>query len=208
MSDWLSEIRQTVPHHQPDQAQLDAAEAGVLMAITDDADDPHLILTKRASHLSSHAGEVAFPGGKRDPEDESIVDTALRESFEEILLPPDKVEVIGPMPLSISKAGLKVAPIIGIIPHQLKLVPSEYEIESLFSVPIRYFLETPPPDFTFREYQGVSYRVPCYHYQRYVIWGLTAYFITDCFNRIFNTGFELVMPNPIPTDDANSASRG
>ncbi len=206
MSDWLFEIRRNVPLHQPDKAQLDAAEAGVLMAITDLEDDPHLILTKRAAHLSSHAGEVAFPGGKRDPEDITIVDTALRESYEEILLPPDKVEVIGPMPLSISKAGLKVTPIIGIIPHQLKLVPSEYEIESLFSVPIRYFLETPPPDFTYREYQGVRYRVPCYHYQNYVIWGLTAYFITDCFNRIFNTGFELQTPNPLPQDDKSSIS--
>ena len=202
MSDWLSAIRRNVPLHEPDQASLDASEAGVLMAITDHQTDPRLILTKRAQHLSSHAGEVAFPGGKRDPEDSTILDTALRESFEEILLPPEKVEVIGPMPLSISKAGLKVTPFIGIIPHDLELVPSEYEIESLFSVPISYFLEASPPDFTIREYLGVRYKVPCYHYENYIIWGLTAYFITDCFNRIFDTGFELVMAEPLSETDA------
>lgn len=198
MPDWLSEIRRKVPLHQPEPEVLEDCEAAVLMAVTDDPQDPHLILTQRAHHLSSHAGEVAFPGGKRDPEDETLEQTALRESFEEILLPPEQVEVIGPMPFSVSKAGLKVVPYIGIIPSQQRLVPSEHEIDSLFSVPLRYFLDTEPPDYTIREFQGVRYRVPCYHFEDYIIWGLTAYFITDSFNRIFNTGFQLAIPKPLP----------
>ncbi|MBA53629.1 MAG: CoA pyrophosphatase [Pseudomonadales bacterium] len=191
--DWLSRIRSQAPLHHPGESVLAEAEAAVLMAITDHK-EPDVLLTRRADHLNSHAGEVAFPGGKCDPEDDSVFATALRESFEEVQLPPEQVELVSAMPPSVSKMGLKVIPVIGIIPHQLELVASEDEIDSIFRVPLRYFLETPPPDFTEKEYLGVRYRIPCYNYEGYVIWGLTAYFITDCFNRIFDTGFELVMP--------------
>lgn len=196
MADWLSRIRTQAPRHLPAADVLNNAHAAVLIAITDHR-EPDVILTRRADHLTSHAGEVAFPGGKRDVDDDDVYHTALRESFEEIRLPPEQVELVGAMPESVSKMGLKVVPVIGIIPHQLELVASEDEIDSIFRVPLRYFLETPPPDFTVKEYLGVRYHIPCYHYQGYEIWGLTAYFITDCFNRIFDTGFELVMPNVI-----------
>lgn len=198
MTDWLTNIRKNAPHHRPEQPLLDGAEAGVLMAITDHSDDPQLVLTQRASHLKNHGGEVAFPGGKRDEQDASIIETALRESFEEIHLPPEQVEVVTPMPMSISKMGLKVAPILGIIPHQVELVANEDEIASIFHVPIRYFLDAPVEQYTEREHEGVRYRIPCYQYNDYVIWGLTAYFITDCFNRLFDTGLSMPIPKPIP----------
>jgi len=199
MSDWLASLRSQTPLHHPGQAVLDSAQAAVLFPITDCAQEPHVILTRRADHLNSHAGEVAFPGGKRDPEDASVLETALRESFEEISLPPEQVELLGPMPVSISKMGLQVVPVMGIIPHQQELVASEDEIESIFRVPLRFFLESPPNEVVERSYQGRVYQVPCYHYQGYMIWGLTAYFITDCLNRIFNTGYDaaLVRPRPI-----------
>lgn len=207
MADWLSRIRRQAPLHHPGQAVLDAGEAAVLIPITDHPREPEVVLTRRADHLSSHAGEVAFPGGKRDPEDSSIFHTALRESHEEIQLPPDRVELIGPMPVSVSKMGLKVVPVIGIIPHHLSLVASEDEIDSIFRVPLRYFLEAKPADYTEKEYLGVRYRIPCYRYEGYVIWGLTAYFITDSFNRIFDTGFELVMPEPISGSEQDTANQ-
>lgn len=199
MKSWLSQIRKEVPGHRPEEHILEAAEAAVLMAITDLEQDPHIVLTKRADHLSSHPGEVAFPGGKRDHDDPNIIYTALRESHEEVLLLPDSVEVVGPLPPSVSKMGLKVVPIVGIIPHQTQLVPSEHEIASIFQVPIRYFLENPVQEFTEREFQGVRYKVPCYRYDGYVIWGLTAYFITDSFNKLFGAGIDMSLPLPILT---------
>lgn len=198
MTDWLERLRRQVPLHHPGQDVLDGGEAAVLFAITDLAIEPEVILTRRADHLSAHAGEVAFPGGKRDPEDESLLATALRESFEEIQLPPEQVELVGPMPVSISKMGLKVVPVMGIIPHHLRLVASEDEIDSIFRVPLRYFLDAPPQDVVERDYQGVRYRIPCYEFDGYVIWGLTAYFITDCLNRIYATGFDATQVRPQP----------
>ncbi|MDY6921054.1 MAG: CoA pyrophosphatase [Pseudomonadota bacterium] len=189
--DLLNRIRRQVPRHHPGDAALLGAEAAVLIPITNHPREPELVLTRRADHLKSHGGEVAFPGGKCDPEDRDPYHTALRESHEEIRLPPTQVEVVGPMPQSVSKMGLKVVPVIGIIPHQVELVPSEDEIDSIFRVPLRYFLENPPLGVMEKEHEGVVYQLPCYHFQGYVIWGLTAYFITDCFDRIFHTGFQL-----------------
>lgn len=196
MSDWLDIIRKKAPSHCPANDTLDQAEAGVLMAITDHP-EPHIVLTQRAMHLNSHAGEVAFPGGKREHQDSDIIETALRESHEEICLAPMEVEVVSPMPPSVSKMGLKVVPILGIIPHHADLLACEDEIASIFKVPIRFFLDNPVEQFTEREHEGVRYRIPCYRYEGYEIWGLTAYFITDCFNRLFDTGLDMPVAKPI-----------
>ena len=81
--------------HQPRKVQQpDLAEAGVLVALTDE-EQPQVVLTRRAVHLSTHQGEVAFPGGKRDPEDQNIIITALREAEEEVALARNRVRVLG-----------------------------------------------------------------------------------------------------------------
>lgn len=195
----LDHIRAGVPVHAPDPAQLDQAQAAVLMALTDAPEGPELILTRRAAHLNSHAGEVAFPGGKRDPGDTSLLFTALRESEEEIALPAGRVEVIGPMPLSLSKMGLQVVPFVGIIPHRIALTPSADEIDCIFRVPLQYFLTQRPLDFTEREYLGVRYRIPCFDFEGHVIWGLTAFFITDFLNRVFDMKYDFMQPTPVNT---------
>ena len=195
-SNWQQQIRRGVPLENPGQSVLDAADAAVLMAFTDDP-IPELLLTQRASHLLNHAGEVAFPGGKRDPGDADIFSTALRESEEEVDLQPALVEVVGPLPTSVSKQGLKVLPVVGIIPSDVRLIPSESEIDSIFRVPLDYFLAGPPPDTLVREYFGQHYQLPCYRFDQYEIWGLTAYMIMDCCNRVFATDFKMAAPKPV-----------
>lgn len=197
MTDWLDRIRHQVPQQHPGDSILHEADAAVLMAFIDQGDEPHLLLTRRADHMNSHAGEVAFPGGKRDSGDENLLATALRESHEEIQLLPSIVEVIGPLPPSLSKAGLKVVPFVGIIPSNICFVANEDEIDSIFTVPVSFFMEHPPVKYWEKQFFGVHYRIPYFHYQDYIIWGLTAYFITDSFNRMFDAGFELVMPKPV-----------
>lgn len=93
----LDELLHRVSNHTPHDLQADQRfpEAAVLVPITR-SDEPELVLTLRASGLSTHGGEVAFPGGRRDPEDPDLIFTALREAEEEIGLPPGLVEVIGP----------------------------------------------------------------------------------------------------------------
>lgn len=165
---------------------VDRPQAAVLIPLTNEP-LPELVLTKRADHLTSHAGEVAFPGGKKDPEDSDLVATALRETHEEINLPPEGVEILGPMPPAHSKFGLLVTPIVGVIDTTLPLTPNEDELDHIFSVPLQYFIDNYPTDIHRAEYQGKIFEVPCYNYQGNIIWGLTAYFIAEFMNHIFDT---------------------
>ena len=196
---WLEQIRRRVPGLASLEAGETQGQAAVLIAITDAADNPELILTRRSAQLNSHAGEVAFPGGKRDDTDPDLAFTALRESEEEIALPPSVVELIGPMPLAQSRWGLQVIPFVGIIPSRIDLTPNEAEIDCIFRVPLRFFLEQPRVEYTEREHEGVLYRIPCFHFDDQIIWGLTAHFITDFCNRIFDTGFDYFRPQAVTT---------
>ncbi len=110
----LDELLRRVVRHTPETLDSDRQfpEAAVLVPITR-SEQPEVILTLRASGLSTHGGEVAFPGGRRDPGDPDLIFTALREAEEEIGLPPGLVEVIGPLSPLISKHGIKVTPYVG-----------------------------------------------------------------------------------------------
>ena len=165
-------------------------QAAVLIPVTDQP-IPELVLTQRSLHLSSHAGEVAFPGGKQDPEDMNLVATALRESHEEIALPPDAVEVIGHLPAARSKFGLMVTPIVGVIDPAQPLEPNLDELDHIFKVPLPYFLENEPNGIHRAEYDGKIFEMPCYQYQGNIIWGLTAYFIAQFMNHIFDTNITI-----------------
>ena len=108
-------------------------QAGVLVAITDEI-DPHLLLTRRADHLSTHSGEVAFAGGKRDDTDPDIIFTALREAHEEINLASCDVTVVGQLDQVISRFGYVVTPIVGVIPADTQFTANLDELDAVFKL--------------------------------------------------------------------------
>lgn len=159
--------------HQPDLAQ-----AGVLVAITDEV-DPHLVLTRRAQHLNSHSGEVAFAGGKQDATDPDIIFTALREAHEEINLSSQNVKIIGPLDQVVSRFGYVVTPIVGIIPADIEFIANPDELDAIFKVPLRFFLDNEPHDY----FERGNFSIPSFHYEGFRIWGLTAMMITEMVNN-------------------------
>lgn len=188
----LDELLQRVRGYQPQDMVSDKhyPEAAVLMPITR-SEDPELVLTLRASSLSTHSGEVAFPGGRRDPEDLTLVHTALRESQEEIGLPPGLVEMVGPMSSLVSRYGIKVTPYVGLVPDYVEYQANDSEIAAVFQVPLRFFCED-RREVTHRiDYLGRSWYVPCYRYQQFKIWGLTAIMVVELVNVLFDAGIEL-----------------
>lgn len=170
-----------------------APEAAVLMPITR-CDEPELVLTLRAAGLSTHGGEVAFPGGRRDLEDPDLVFTALREAHEEIGLPPGLVEVVGPLSPLMSKHGIKVTPYVGVIPDFVEYQPNDGEIAAVFSVPLAFFREDTREHTHRIDYQGRSWYVPSYRYGEYKIWGLTAIMIVELMNVLFDSHIDLHQP--------------
>lgn len=167
--------------HQPDLAQ-----AGVLVAITDEA-DPHLVLTRRAQHLNSHSGEVAFAGGKQDATDPDIVFTALREAHEEINLFPQYVKVIGSLDQVVSRFGYVVTPVVGLIPADTEFTANLDELDAIFKVPLRFFLESEPNDY----FERGNISIPSFHYEGFRIWGLTAMMITEMVNNHLNANIAI-----------------
>lgn len=174
-------LHQRLQQHQPRRiCQPELAEAGVLVAITDEA-DPRVLLTRRAVHLSSHQGEVAFPGGKRDLGDSSIITTALREAQEEVALAPAQVRVLGEMDQVVSRFGYLVTPVLALIAPQQQFVANPDELDAVFQVPLSHF-RAPPS----RYFERGSLRIPSYDYAGFHIWGLTAMMIAEMMNHLWD----------------------
>lgn len=181
----------------PKAALLSQADAAVLMPIIQGS-EPALLLTRRALHMNSHAGEVAFPGGRFEPQDVHLAMTALRESEEEVALPCDCVEVIGSLKPTRSKAGLLVQPVVGLVQGQPQIVGNPEEIESVFQVPLRFFMEERPARDYRINFRGIDLVVPCYRYEEYIIWGLTAKLVVDFLAHGLNHHVDFPWPPVLP----------
>lgn len=190
----LEQLIQRLRAHQSAPLDPVPGEASVLVPVTAVPDRPELILTRRALTMNSHAGEVAFPGGKKDPADADLLTTALRESEEEIGLPRAAVDVVGRLSTLTSRAGIKVSPWVGIVPPDVRLTANPQELDSIFRVPLPFFLETPLQQDHVVRWLGNEFVMPTWRYEGHMIWGLTAYIIVDLLNTAYDAG--IVMPPP------------
>ncbi|MDE3736320.1 MULTISPECIES: CoA pyrophosphatase [Pseudomonas] len=188
----LDDLLRRVQSYSPRTLETDHdfPEAAVLVPITR-SDEPELVLTLRASGLSTHGGEVAFPGGRRDPEDPDLIRTALREAEEEVGLPPGLVEVIGPLSTLVSRHGIKVTPFVGLVPDFVQYKANDGEIDSVFSVPLAFFRDDPRQVTHRIDYLGCSWYVPSYQYGEYKIWGLTAIMVVELVNLVYDARIDM-----------------
>lgn len=190
----IERIIQRVARHQPKKIPEALPEAGILVPVTRE-DDPHIILTRRAQHMNTHKGQVAFPGGKREEVDNTLVDTALRESHEEIGVHPSQVEIIGPLSEVVSLHGIRVSPYVGLVESDVELRPNPEELDSIFKVPLSYFLQEAPVRRDRMTYKGLALSVPSYHYEYenecYEIWGLSAIVLVELINLAFDANIRV-----------------
>jgi 8-oxo-dGTP pyrophosphatase MutT (NUDIX family) len=186
------------PQPPSSQSHLSAA---VLVALIDSGEVPEIILTQRAHHLNSHAGEVAFPGGMWDSVDTDLMQTALREAKEEIDLDPALVNIIATLPSATPRRrNLQVTPFVGLLADFPSLVGDPSEIGSIFTVPINYFLDIHRYSHLELTYQRQLISFPCLDYRddqdrEYRIWGFTLRVITDMLNETLNAGLDLNYPS-------------
>jgi len=148
--------------------------AAVLVPVQDTGGELRLILTKRASGLKHHPGQIAFPGGKVDAGDAGAEEAALREAEEEIGLPRRAVEVIGNLPSHETVTGFTVTPVLGLVRKVFEPRPEPGEVAEVFTVPLAHV--TCPARFSvqsryWRRQRRYYYTVP---YGPYYIWGATA----------------------------------
>jgi 8-oxo-dGTP pyrophosphatase MutT (NUDIX family) len=160
-------------------------DAAVLVPVVDHGEEATVILTKRAEKLTSHSGQVAFPGGRIDPTDISPEAAALRETEEEIGLGADHIEVIGRMPDYVSGSGYRIAPVLSVVRPGFKLSINEHEVDAAFEVPLRFLMDPANHTQNSREFNSrvwTYYDMP-YGGQR--IWGVTAGIIRTLYERLY-----------------------
>ncbi len=157
--------------------------AAVLVAITD-RPDPGLILTRRSSHLRTHAGQIAFPGGRVDDSDADEIAAALREAEEEIALPRSAVDVIGMSDRYHTFTGFDIVPVLGVVPPDLPLSACADEVDDWFELPLAFALD--PAN---RTRQSVQWQGATRHYYEIMwegrkIWGVTAAILANLSKRL------------------------
>lgn len=157
--------------------------AAVLVAITDRA-EPGLLLTTRNESLRKHPGQVAFAGGRADPEDNGPVATALREAQEEIGMPRDVVAVIGCDAPYRTVSNYSIVPVIGIVPPDLPLSPREFEVADIFEVPLAHVLDRANHARREREFRGQRRGYFEIMWGERRIWGATAAMIVNLTRRL------------------------
>lgn len=156
--------------------------AAVLVAITDRS-RPGVLLTQRTETLRQHAGQIAFPGGRLDPGEDAVT-AALREAEEEIALPRTAVEVIGTSDLYRTGTGFRITPVIGVVPPDLALIPSEAEVASVFEVPLEFLLDAGNHRQRAAMWQGRERRYVEMMWNDRRIWGATAGMIVNLARRL------------------------
>lgn len=160
-------------------------DAAVLIAAIDRGGTASVLLTRRTDHLAAHAGQVAFPGGKIDPEDASPLAAALREAQEEIGLDPLLVRPLGYGDPYITTSGYRIVPVVALVRGEPVLAPNPHEVADVFEVPLA-FLMTPANHLTdSREWQGRRRHFYVMPYEQRRIWGVTAGIVRALFERIY-----------------------
>ena len=153
--------------------------AGVLIPVIERAAGLSVLLTQRSADLKHHAGQVSFPGGRMEDHDSDVVQTALRETHEEVGIPPQAVAVVGylaPMP---TITGYAVTPVVGMVDEGVPLRIDRTEVEYAFEVPLEFLLDRRNEQALERVYRGRRIPTVEFHYEGERIWGATAHILVE-----------------------------
>ncbi len=158
--------------------------AAVLMPLIDHADGMTVLLTQRTAHLSAHAGQISFPGGRFEAGDGTPENTALRETEEEIGLTRAHIEVLGRLGVRETGTGYRVVPVVGVITPPFPVTPDPHEVAEVFEVPLSFVLDPANHRFETRIMSGVQRQFYSVQYGNYYIWGLTVRLLVNLSQRL------------------------
>lgn len=174
----------------PGMEQMIAAtkmrDAAVLVPVTDRNPEASVILTLRNANMRKHSGQVAFPGGAIDPEDEGLPErAALREAHEEIGLDENRVELIGRLPYYLTTSGYRITPVLALVHPPFELTANPDEVADVFEVPLSFLMDPSNHRRESRVWEGAErfyYTMP---YHDRFIWGVTAGIIRTLYERLY-----------------------
>ena len=194
----LNKIRQGLAGYHPLKNPQIQKRASVLIPLLEAEGELFVMLTQRSEQLRSHAGQVSFPGGKQDPRDSNSLETAFRETNEEIGLPQEQIEIIGKLDQILSLHYYLVTPFVGLIPNDFVPMPNKDEIEAVFKVPLSFFMNS--EQYWTEEFKTPIATILAHHFEfkGFDIWGLTAKLIL----RLLEIGLGHVPDFPVHHPDS------
>ena len=160
--------------------------AAVLVPIVDRA-TPTVLLTLRTAELNSHAGQIAFPGGRIDPSDKSPVAAAMREAQEEIGLASTLIEPIGYLDLYLTFSGFRILPTVARVKPDFALTLNPWEVVESFEVPLEFLMTPSNHQQKSRDWKGITRNYYAMPYGERYIWGITAGILKNLYDRIYGT---------------------
>jgi 8-oxo-dGTP pyrophosphatase MutT (NUDIX family) len=158
--------------------------AAVLVPVVDRS-DPTVLLTQRTAELPSHAGQIAFPGGKMDPHDATPAAAAMREAGEEIGLAHGLIEPIGYLDLYLTFSGFRIVPTVARVAPDYRLTINPSEVADAFEVPLAFLMDAQNHALHSRDWKGVSRRYYAMPFGERYIWGVTAGILRNLYERIY-----------------------
>ena len=175
----------TVNGHRPagEEGSRPGRTAAVLVPLLD-SDEPALVLTRRADHLPTHPGQVSFPGGAAEEQDDSAVETALREANEEIGLPGELATPIGFLDRMDTISDYRVLPVVALVKPPIQWQLDEREVAEVFTVPLSVLLSEESFSGHRVERDGSKFTVWSMQYEGFHIWGVTASIILNLAQRM------------------------
>lgn len=159
--------------------------AAVLVPVVDYGDQASIILTKRAAHLSAHAGQIAFPGGKVNESDTNVIDAAIRETVEEIGLASDFIEPLGLLNAYRTGTGFCVIPVLSVVSPGFTLTVDKQEVADVFEVPLGFLMSPDNHQRHSREFHGKIRHFHAMPYRDRYIWGATAGILLAMYERLY-----------------------
>jgi 8-oxo-dGTP pyrophosphatase MutT (NUDIX family) len=160
--------------------------AAVLVPVVD-RPAPAVILTMRTAELPSHAGQIAFPGGKIDQGDQGPLAAALREAQEEVGLDPGLVEPLGYLDLYLTFSGFRILPVVARVSPGYKLTLNASEVADAFEVPLDFLMGPENHQRHSRDWKGIQRHYYAMPYQERYIWGVTAGILRNLYERVYGT---------------------
>ena len=167
--------------------EMVARPAAVLVPLVMREGELTVLLTQRTEHLSSHAGQVAFPGGRIDPDDDGPVAAALRETEEETGISAEFVEPVGFLDTYLTGTSYRVIPVVGLLRPGFAVIPHAEEVSAVFEVPLRFLMNPAQHKRQSRDWQGTTRFFYAMDWQDRYIWGATAGMIRNLYHLIYET---------------------